>query len=149
MTDFIVNITRLLRGEEGEVLNEYKDHLGYSTIGVGRLIDARKGGGITAEESAYLLSNDIQKKLSELERKLPWIKELDEARRGVLLSMAFQMGTEGLLGFKNTLEMVRTGRYTDAAKGMLNSLWAKQTPQRAKRHSEQMRTGKWVIKNGY
>ncbi|MEQ1229906.1 glycoside hydrolase family protein [Acinetobacter junii] len=149
MTDFTVNITRLLRGEEGEVLTEYKDHLGYSTIGVGRLIDARKGGGITAEESAYLLSNDIQKKLSELERKLPWVKELDEARRGVLLSMAFQMGTEGLLGFKNTLEMVRTGRYTDAAKGMLNSLWAKQTPQRAKRHSEQMRTGKWVIKNGY
>ena len=149
MTDFTVNITRLLRGEEGEVLTEYKDHLGYSTIGVGRLIDARKGGGITAEESAYLLSNDIQKKLSELERELPWVKELDEARRGVLLSMAFQMGTEGLLGFKNTLEMVRTGRYTDAAKGMLNSLWAKQTPQRAKRHSEQMRTGKWVIKNGY
>lgn len=149
MTDFTVNITRLLRGEEGEVLTEYKDHLGYSTIGVGRLIDARKGGGITAEESAYLLSNDIQKKLSELERKLPWIKELDEARRGVLLSMAFQMGTAGLLGFKNTLEMVRTGRYTDAAKGMLNSLWAKQTPQRAKRHSEQMRTGKWVIKNGF
>lgn len=149
MTDFTSNITRLLRGEEGEVLTEYKDHLGYSTIGVGRLIDARKGGGITAEESAYLLSNDIQKKLSELERKLPWVKELDEARRGVLLSMAFQMGTDGLLGFKNTLEMVRTGRYTDAAKGMLNSLWAKQTPQRAKRHSEQMRTGKWVIKNGY
>ena len=149
MTDFTSNITRLLRGEEGEVLTEYKDHLGYSTIGVGRLIDARKGGGITAEESAYLLSNDIQKKLSELERKLPWVKELDEARRGVLLSMAFQMGTEGLLGFKNTLEMVRTGRYTDAAKGMLNSLWAKQTPQRAKRHSEQMRTGKWVIKNGF
>lgn len=149
MTDFTVNITRLLRGEEGEVLTEYKDHLGYSTIGVGRLIDARKGGGITVEESAYLLSNDIQKKMSELERKLPWVKELDEARRGVLLSMAFQMGTEGLLGFKNTLEMVRTGRYTDAAKGMLNSLWAKQTPQRAKRHSEQMRTGKWVIKNGF
>ncbi|UOG18708.1 glycoside hydrolase family protein [Acinetobacter sp. PK01] len=149
MTDFTSNITRLLRGEEGEVLTEYKDHLGYSTIGVGRLIDARKGGGITAEESAYLLSNDIQKKLSELERKLPWVKELDEARRGVLLSMAFQMGTDGLLGFKNTLEMVRTGRYTDAAKGMLNSLWAKQTPQRAKRHSEQMRTGKWVIKNGF
>lgn len=149
MTDFTSNITRLLRGEEGEVLTEYKDHLGYSTIGVGRLIDARKGGGITTEESAYLLSNDIQKKLSELERKLPWVKELDEARRGVLLSMAFQMGTDGLLGFKNTLEMVRTGRYTDAAKGMLNSLWAKQTPQRAKRHSEQMRTGKWVIKNGF
>lgn len=149
MTDFKNNITRLLRGEEGEVLTEYKDHLGYSTIGVGRLIDKRKGGGITAEESAYLLGNDIQKRMTELERKLPWITSLDEARRGVLLSMAFQMGVDGLLGFKNTLEMVRTGRYEDAAKGMLNSKWAKQTPQRAKRHSEQMRTGNWIIKDGF
>lgn len=149
MTDFTVNITRLLRGEEGEVLTEYKDHLGYSTIGVGRLIDKRKGGGITAEESAYLLGNDIQKRMIELERKLPWITLLDDARRGVLLSMAFQMGVDGLLGFKNTLEMVRTGRYENAAKGMLNSKWAKQTPQRAKRHSEQMRTGNWIIKDGF
>ncbi|WP_374530284.1 glycoside hydrolase family protein [Acinetobacter sp.] len=149
MTDFKNNITRLLRGEEGEVLTEYKDHLGYSTIGVGRLIDKRKGGGITAEESAYLLSNDIQKRMTELEQKLPWITSLDEARRGVLLSMAFQMGVDGLLGFKNTLEMVRTGRYEDAAKGMLNSKWAKQTPQRAKRHSEQMRTGVWQFKSGF
>lgn len=149
MTDFKSNITRLLRGEEGEVLTEYKDHLGYSTIGVGRLIDKRKGGGITAEESAYLLGNDIQKRMIELERKLPWITSLNDARRGVLLSMAFQMGVDGLLGFKNTLEMVRTGRYEDAAKGMLNSKWAKQTPQRAKRHSEQMRTGNWIIKDGF
>ncbi|KXZ66781.1 Phage lysozyme [Acinetobacter venetianus] len=149
MTDFKNNITRLLRGEEGEVLTEYKDHLGYSTIGVGRLIDKRKGGGITAEESAYLLGNDIQKRMTELERKIPWITSLNDARRGVLLSMAFQMGVDGLLGFKNTLEMVRTGRYEDAAKGMLNSKWAKQTPQRAKRHSEQMRTGNWIIKDGF
>jgi len=149
MTDFKNNITRLLRGEEGEVLTEYKDHLGYSTIGVGRLIDKRKGGGITAEESAYLLGNDIQKRMTELERKIPWITTLNDARRGVLLSMAFQMGVDGLLGFKNTLEMVRTGRYEDAAKGMLNSKWAKQTPQRAKRHSEQMRTGNWIIKDGF
>jgi lysozyme len=29
---------------------------------------------------------------------------------------------------------------------MLNSLWAKQTPARAKRLAEQMRTGEWVWK---
>jgi len=32
-----------LRRDEGEVLHEYKDSLGYSTIGIGRLIDKRKG----------------------------------------------------------------------------------------------------------
>jgi lysozyme len=36
-----------LRREEGEVLHVYKDHLGYLTIGVGRLIDKRKGGCIS------------------------------------------------------------------------------------------------------
>ena len=149
MTDFDQQITRLLRGEEGEVLYAYNDHLGYATIGVGRLIDKRKGGGITAEESAYLLKNDIQKRIAILEQKLPWIKTLDDARRGVLLSMAFQMGIDGLLGFKNTLAMIQSGEYAEAAKGMMNSKWAKQTPERAQRHAQQMQTGQWIIKAGF
>ena len=149
MTDFDQQIARLLRGEEGEVLHAYNDHLGYATIGVGRLIDKRKGGGITAEESAYLLKNDIQKRIAILEQKLPWIKTLDDARRGVLLSMAFQMGVDGLLGFKNTLAMIQRGEYAEAAKGMMNSKWAKQTPERAQRHAEQMRTSQWIIKAGF
>lgn len=141
-------ITRLLRGDEGEVLTEYKDHLGFSTIGIGRLIDKRKGGGISQEESAYLLSNDIKRFTSELDAAIPWWKSLDEARRGVLLSMAFQMGTAGLLGFKNTLALVKSGEYAKAADGMLQSMWAKQTPERAFRMSEQMRTGQWKFKQG-
>lgn len=143
------NIIRSLRGEEGEVLSEYKDHLGYSTIGVGRLIDARKGGGITKEESAYLLGNDIDKVTKQLDASLPWWTKLDEARRGVLVNMAFQMGINGLLGFKNTLAMIQAGNYEGAAKGMLQSKWAQQTPSRAKRMAEQMRTGVWQYKPGF
>lgn len=144
----INDLTRLLRGDEGEVLHEYKDHLGYSTIGVGRLIDKRKGGGITKEESAMLLSNDIAKVSGQLDRRIPWWSTLSDARKGVLAAMAFQMGVDGLLGFKNTLAMVEAGNYDGAAKGMLNSLWARQTPERAKRMSEQMRTGEWKFKEG-
>lgn len=141
-------ITRLLRGDEGEVLHVYRDHLGYETLGVGRLVDKRKGGGITAEESAYLLANDIARKSAELDKRLSWWRELDDARQGVLLSMAFQMGVDGLLGFKNTLAMVKGGDYEAAAKGMLHSMWAKQTPERAERMAEQMRTGCWKFKEG-
>lgn len=137
-------LTKQLRRDEGEVLHVYNDSLGYATIGVGRLIDKRKGGGITPEESAYLLSNDIDKREAELLRRAPWMAHLDDARKGALLAMAFQMGVDGLLGFKNTLAMVRAGDYTGAAAGMLESTWAKQTPERAKRISVQMRTGKWV-----
>jgi lysozyme len=132
-----------LRRDEGEKLYAYTDTQGYLTIGIGRLIDKRKGGGISAEESAYLFSNDFNGKLTELRRRLPWFDKLDVARQGVLLNMAFQMGVDGLLGFKNTLAMVERGDFKGAAAGMLESLWAKQTPERAKRLSVQMETGIW------
>lgn len=137
-------LTRQLRRDEDEVLHAYPDHLGFLTIGVGRLIDKRKGGGITPEESAYLLSNDIDKREAELLRRAPWMANLDPVRFGGLLNMAFQMGVDGLMGFKNTLSMVRAGNYSGAAEGMMQSLWAKQTPERAKRISEQIRLGVWM-----
>ena len=140
-------LLKQLRDEEGEVLHAYTDSEGWLTLGVGRLIDKRKGGGITSEESAYLLNNDINKFSAQLDKSLPWWRELDEARQAVLLGMAFQMGTAGLLGFKNTLAMVKAKDYEGAAKGMMQSLWAKQTPARAKRMSEQMRTGVWQWKS--
>lgn len=135
--------------DEGEVLHAYQDSLGYWTIGVGRLIDKRKGGGITAEESKHLFDNDVRKVQEQVYAALPWARQLDEARQGVLLNMCFQMGLgskekgTGLLGFKNTLAMIERGDYESAAQGMMNSLWAKQTPNRAERLAEQMRTGEW------
>lgn len=140
---FTEQVTKQLRRDEGERLAAYQDHLGFWTIGVGRLIDARKGGGITQDESAYLLANDIEKRRDELLRLLPWAAALDDARFGVLLNMAFQMGVAGLMKFQNTLRMVQGGDYDGAATNMMLSIWAAQTPERARRLSAQMRTGVW------
>lgn len=139
----IEKLTEQLRRDEGEVLHAYSDHLGYLTIGVGRLIDPRKGGGITPNESAFLLKNDIDRRLVQVRASLPWFSDLDEARQGVLLNMAFQLGVDGLLGFKTTLGLVQRGEYAQAAEQMLQSKWAQQTPARALRLSNQMRTGGW------
>lgn len=137
-------LTKQLRRDEGEVLHAYQDHLGYLTIGIGRLIDSRKGGGLSSDEAAYLLSNDIDTRIRALREKLPWFDSLDEARQGVLVNMAFQMGVDGLLSFKNTLKMVEKGDYFRASENMLLSKWAtSQTPERAKRLAKQMRTGAW------
>jgi lysozyme len=136
-------LIRQLRGDEGVIPHAYPDHLGYLTIGVGRLIDKRKGGGLRPDEISYLLNNDIDDRIEQLTRRIPWFQNLDDARRGVLLNMSFQMGVDGLLGFANTLELVRQGKYENAAHAMGQSLWAKQTPERAKRMAEQMRTGLW------
>lgn len=144
-TELEKNMAIMLRADEGEVLHAYPDSEGYWTIGIGVLIDKRKGGGITREESEYLFMNRMRSKAAELDQRLSWWRRLNDARQGVLLGMAFQMGVDGLLGFVNTLEMVKVDDYQNAAKGMLNSKWARQTPERAKRMAEQMRTGAWQI----
>ena len=132
-----------LKRDEGEVLHAYQDHLGFWTIGIGILIDKRKGGGLRPEESEYIFRNRLKLLEEELSDRLPWISKLDPARKGVLTNMAFQMGVAGLLGFKNTLALIQSGKYQDAAKAMLQSKWATQTPARANRLSRQMETGIW------
>jgi lysozyme len=142
-------LIRQLTGDEGKRRHVYKDHLGNDTIGVGRLVDARKpGSGLRDVEIAFMLQNDLDDRITQLSKRLTWFDSLDDARRGVIVNMSFQLGIEGLLGFENTLAMIERGDYDSAADGMLQSLWAKQTPERAKRLSEQMRTGHWVFAPG-
>lgn len=137
-------LTKQLRGDEGVRPCVYQDHLGYYTIGVGRLVDSRKpGAGLRPIEMDFMLQNDIDDRIDALTRKLPWFQDLDDARKGVLLNMSFQLGVEGLLGFTTTLGLVRQGQYEAASVQMLKSKWASQTPERAKRMSTQMKTGKW------
>ena len=134
---------QLLR-EEGSESCAYQDTRGFWTIGVGRLIDARKGDGLSQDEIEYLLDNDIKKITDKVHNTLPWISKLHDARRAVLIGMAFQMGLRGLLGFKRMLGSVEDGQYFEAAVEMLDSTWAKQTPERAHRLATQMKTGEWI-----
>jgi lysozyme len=134
--------SQLLR-EEGAESCAYQDSLGYWTIGVGRLIDPRKGGGLSNEEIDFLLENDIKTKTREVLLALPWMPRLSEPRQAVLIGMAFQMGMKGLLQFKRMLSAVEDGQYFEAAMEMLDSTWAKQTPARAARLAKQMETGEW------
>jgi lysozyme len=77
----------------------------------------------------------------QLDKLLPWWRDLSDERQDVLIQMAFQLGVSGLLQFKITLANVRSGNFDAAATGMLQSAWAKQTPNRAGRLAEQMKSG--------
>ena len=135
--------TDQIKQDEGLVLHSYADTLGYATIGYGRLVDQRKGGGISEDEALYLLKNDVNARLNVLENAIDFFARLDDARKGVLLNMSFQLGIAGLLKFKSTLSYIESGDYENASANMLKSLWARQTPNRANRLAEQMRTGTW------
>ena len=138
-----MNIIDQLRRDEGEILHAYQDSLGYWTIGVGVLIDGSKGGGITPEESALLLQNRVAAKKQQLLQMLPWAQGLDDARFGALLNMAYQLGVNGVLGFRSMLAAMQAGQWEDAKNAALNSTWARQTPARAQRVAQQILTGEW------
>ena len=123
---------------EGIRLKAYLCPAGKVTIGVGRNLEDR---GITQEEADFLLSNDIDDFQERLERAIPWMVELDPVRQRVLLDMAFNLGISGLLSFKRTLAAIRGREFTRASVMMLDSRWARQVGQRAKRLSQMMNTG--------
>ena len=142
-------LIRQLRGDEGVKTTVYADSLGYWTIGVGRLVDARKTSvGLRDSEIDFMLQNDVDDRINALTKALPWLQNLDDARKGVLLNMAFQLGVAGLLAFKTTLSLVEKGDYQGAAAAMLDSKWAQQTFNRAKRLADQMKTGVWQYAPG-
>jgi lysozyme len=141
-----------LKRDEGLRLAAYPDPISRGepwTIGYGHA-----GGDVTAdtiwtlEQAEEALIEDIRRHNDELDRALPWVRDLDPARRRVLQNMAFNLGVgqpggkKGLLGFKNTLGMIERGEYGAAADAMLKSLWASQVKSRAVRLAETMRTGR-------
>lgn len=112
--------------DEGVKLHAYQDHLGFWTIGIGRLIDGRRGGGISYAEALYLCNNDIDAKWAELTQRLPWVLTLDDVRQVALCNLAFNLGVDGLAKFVNTLAAVKRGDWSSAASGLRNSLWYRQ-----------------------
>ena len=141
MSDDNTLLLQEIRRDEGVVPHAYQDSLGYWTVGVGRLIDKRRGGKLSDDEIDYLLVNDITRFVDELDARLPWWRTLSPVRQRVMVNMAFNLGTAGLLGFRNTLKPVEAGRYDLAARGMMASKWATQVKGRAVRLAEMMRAG--------
>lgn len=86
------------------------------------------------------LEQHIMEKEAALEAALPWYKQASFVTRTVLLNMAFNMGVQGLLGFRNTLKFIQQKDYERAAHNMTLSLWYRQVPIRAKELVERMRT---------
>lgn len=56
---------------------------------------------------------------------------LDIRRRAGLISMAYNLGRSRLMGFHQMLWALQQHRWTDAATHAVDSLWAREVPQRA------------------
>lgn len=115
------------------------------TIGVGHTGPEVKAGVRWSDDQiSAALDRDIARFTEQVREAVPFFDTLNEPRKAVLVGMAFQMGTAGMLGFKRMLESLRDERYHDAAEHMRQSLWAHQTPKRAIRMAWQLETGDWA-----
>ena len=135
---FPADLYAQLKAHEGLRLKPYRDTVGKLTIGVGRNLD---DVGLRDGEAELLCLNDVRVVEAGLDARLPWWRGQDAARQAVLIDMGFNLGIEGLLGFRTTLGHVQAGRYGEAAKQMLRSKWAGQVGRRAATLARMMETG--------
>lgn len=143
---FFEDLIQQLEYEEGCKLVSYRDQNGFWTVGYGSrfLLDGTpvvEDTVITMDDALALLRAKALAIGVKLELDLPWIDTLDDVRQLVLWEMAYQLGDAGTEAFHQTLALVEAGNYAEASTDMLQSLWAKETPQRAHRLAARMASG--------
>lgn len=149
-------IVKLLKMEEGFRSKPYFDR-GFIAIGYGTLLYTRKdlklrNFNIVIDEDLALkwMLRDINKKeilLNSVYNISRIYNKLSPDKKTILISMAYQMGVGDLLKFEKLWDALDKGNFNRAYKDALNSVWARQTPERADRHARVLRGES--IKNVY
>ena len=144
---FRQRLTKEIASDEGCVLSIYEDHLGYKTMGIGHLIKPSDpewgknvGTPITQTRCDELFFYDINIVLKECEERFHnnWIDWPEEVKL-IIGNMAFNLGGPRLSKFKKMLAAINKEDYKLASKEGLDSKWAKQVYNRARRLMDRLR----------
>lgn len=135
-----MTIVDQIKRDEGRRPKPYQDTQGIWTVGYGHNLTT---GPLSDDAMEQILRDDLQAVETQC-LTLPIWKDLSEARKGVLLNMAFNLGFTGLMGFRNMYQALEVRDYERAAAEMEDSRWARQVGARADRLAKQMREDVWV-----
>ena len=139
-----------IKFEEGVKLNDngehilYNDSLGYKTLGIGHLVKATdpenemEVGTVVSQERVdecfeadlYVAINDMEKFTEDM--------NVDENVKECVTHMVFQLGLPRLNKFKNFKQALLNNDIKSAQAEMKDSLWYKQTKNRADRLIEKL-----------
>ena len=131
MPDFKALIERI-GVNEGFRSKPYQCSEGVWTIGHGLT-------WLTEEESLHILSGRISQLHLKLLDDLDWYKDMPPEIQGILIEMVYQIGYSGVMKFKKMIANMIDKDWKGAATEMLDSLWAKQTSNRANRLADIVR----------
>ena len=125
-----------IKHHEGFVEHVYDDSLGIPTIGYGFAIK-----DLILDED--IAEDILMRKLERLKRnansRFQWLQDMPQEVQAVVLNMCYQLGVTGVSKFRKAISALQEGEWQEAADEMLDSLWARQTPNRAKELSNIVR----------
>ena len=142
-----MNMDRLLESvkkHEGYRNKVYLDTLGKRTVGVGHLCVEDFWEDDKEYDEKFLLEI-LEKDLSEAIKGANDLMaehdcmDINERAHEILIEMVFQLGKTGVSKFKNMWKALSELNYVGASYEMLDSRWAKQTPNRAKAMAKTMK----------
>ena len=142
-----------LAEDEGCKYEIYNDHLGYATFGIGHLVtdsDLEYGQEIGTEVSKERVDEcfkaDIEITIDDGNILYSNFNDIPEEAQLILANMMFNLGRPRLSKFLKLKAAVDDEDWMEASVQMMDSKWAKQVPNRAKRLCERMEKLSWLFK---
>ena len=129
------SLIKKIKEHEGYRSTVYQCTEGFDTIGYGFAI---KDLQLSEEICDIILAEKLAKLQFDISNKFDWFDDSPELVKDVVTNMCYQLGLSGFSKFKQTIYYLETEQYEEASVECLDSLWAKQTPNRAKELSEQL-----------
>ena len=131
-----MSLIESIKKHEGYVGVVYKDSLGIDTIGYGFAI---KDLELDADVCDIILERKLKALHDMIKIKFKWYGYMPQEIKDVVIEMCYQLGVGGFSKFKKTIAYLQNQQFHDASVEMLDSLWAKQTPNRAKELSNRVK----------
>jgi len=143
----MIDMEKLLasvKKHEGYRNKVYLDTLNKRTVGVGHLCVEDFWEDDKEYEEKFLmtiLEHDLQSAIKSAEELCEGFNILDDAKI-IIIEMIFQLGKSGVSKFRNMWKALAEDppSYHVASIEMLDSRWAKQTPNRAQEMSDHMKS---------
>ena len=131
-----MDLIESIKQHEGYVPTVYKDSLGIDTIGYGFAI---KDLELDKDICDMILDRKIKALKVSIAKKFQWYGYMPPEIKNVIDEMCYQLGVTGFSKFKKTISYLQDKQWTNASIEMLDSKWAKQTPNRAKEMSDRVK----------
>jgi lysozyme len=147
-----VDVTQLyeeISSDEGKILHKYLCSESHPTVGIGHKVlntdpeanlpihdpygDVPEEQCITEDRCYELFQQDVQIAIDGCIAIYDNWEDLPSEIQHILINMCFQLGQGGLSKFKNMNSAVQEQAFSRMAEEMMDSRWARQTPERAER----------------